>query len=450
MWLRLGGITALVSVLATFFGLLYQLQLVRKECPADLSLLKCVEEIPFPSTPKSEWEREVRYTENEERIEDFINKYKEGPYVTLAQERLQVAQAWAPIKNTIDPHALSAFLSKYHDPVFEKLANDALQRLAMREWEREVKNTDSEEAIGKFIDRYKEGPYVTLAQERLQVAQAWAPIKNTIDPHALSAFLSKYHDPVFEKLAQNSLRRLDDRDWELALKKRMRDALATYVETWSAFSGRHIQEAQTKLTELDDDDAWKVASNENTAEAYRRYLANPSWTRHVAQARKQLDELNEAASKDDDVQRTYWSLYENDPEARCAGTSIMYSITEEKVVKFYYEIPSKCIQRLSVNKDALKFEGTKNGRLYEGKAYVFTDYCRGQSFGYVVSGRENNDHTLITLSGPAPVINIQTCRIHDLTPDSNNTTLEFKAREIGERETTAKAKPGNKPDQIRR
>jgi hypothetical protein len=42
MWLRLGGITALVSVLATFFGLLYQLQLVRKECPDDVSLPQCI------------------------------------------------------------------------------------------------------------------------------------------------------------------------------------------------------------------------------------------------------------------------------------------------------------------------------------------------------------------------------------------------------------------------
>ena len=439
MWPRLSKITAFVSLVATLVAFVYQLQQLRKECAADLSLLKCVQEIPFPSTPKSEWEREVRYTESEERIEDFINKYKVGPYVTLAQERLQVARAWTPIKNTSDPHVLLSFLLNYHDPVFEKLANDALQRLATKEWEREVKNTDSEEALEKFIDRYKEGPYVALAQEKLRVAQAWTPIENTNDPHTLSAFLSKYHDPVFEKLAQNSLRRLDDRDWELALKKRTRDAFATYVETWSAFSGRHIQEAQTKLNELDDDDAWKTVSHEDTAEAYRRYLANPSWTRHVAQARKRLDDLLEAAKL------TYWDLYDNDPEAPRAAISTMYSITEGNQVKFYYENPSKYMQAL-VNKGTLKFEGTKNGRLYEGKAYVFTEYRRGKSFGYDVSGSEHDDHTLITLRGQAPVVDPETCRAHHFTWDSNNSTLKFKAQIPAER--SAKIKPGDKNNHI--
>jgi len=515
MWPRLGKITALVSVLASIFALLWQVQQLRKECPADLSLLKCVEEIPFPSTPKSEWEREVRYTESEERIEDFINKYKEGPYVTLAQERLQVAQAWTPIKNATDPHVLFDFLSYYRDPIFEKLANDSLQRLAKREWEREIKSTDSEEVLERFIDKYKVGSYVELAQKRLKVARDWTPIKNTNDPHTLFAFLSNHHDPIFEKLAQNSLQIIDDQAWQLAVSAGTREAITTYRNTWSAFSGRHLQDAQIMLTELDDDDAWKAASREDSPETYRQYLNHP-WTQHAVQAQKRLDKFSEAEwereiknsdseeviesfinkykvgsyitlaqerlkvagawtpiknttdpqvlfdflsyyhdpifeklarnllqiiddqawqlalkkrtrdafgayvkiwsafrppgrhvedakNRLDELARTYWNLYEKDPEAKCGEPSTMYSITQGDIVKFYYEIPSKCLKDLPVNKDTLKFEGEKNGKWYQGKAYVFTKYCGGKSIGYDMSGSESDDRTLITLRGPAPV-----------------------------------------------
>jgi hypothetical protein len=63
-----------------------------------------------------------------------------------------------------------------------------------------------------------------------------------------------------------------------------------------------------------------------------------------------------------------------------------------------------------------------------------------------MSGTENENHTLITLRGPAPVINIKTCRIHDLTWDSNNSALEFKAQIPAER--TAKTKQSDKNNPI--
>ncbi len=226
-------------------------------------------------------------------------------------------------------------------------------------------------------------------QERLQVAQAWTKIKNTSDAHVLFDFLSHYRDPIFEKLAQNSLQRLDDRDWQVALSAGTREAFEAYEKIWSAVrpSGRHVEEAKNRLS---------------------------------------------------DPERTYWSLYENDPEVECDGTSLMYSISQGDVVKFYYEIPSECMQALSVQKDTLKFQGKKNGQLYQGKAYVFTKQCGGKRIAYDVRGSENDDRTLVTLKGPAPSINIATCQIGDFT---RRRTLEFDER-------TAKAKPVNKNSQI--
>ena len=117
--------------------------------------------------------------------------------------------------------------------------------------------------IEDFIDKYKDGPYVALAQGRLQVARAWTPIKNTTDPHALFSFLSDYQDTVFKNLAKDALKTLDDQAWQLAASVGTREAITRYVNTWSPFSGRHLRDAQAKLNELDDDDAWKVASRED-------------------------------------------------------------------------------------------------------------------------------------------------------------------------------------------
>ena len=329
-------------------------------------------------------------------------------------------------------------------------ARRSLNDLSEAEWERDAKNSDSEEVIESFINKYKDGPYVALAKERLQIARAWTPIKNTPDPHTLYAFLSNYPDAAFKSLARNALKTLDDRAWQLAVTVGSREDISRYITIWSAFAGRHLPDAQIKLTELDDDSAWNTANLEDTLEAYRRYLANRSWTRHVDQARKRRDELTEAASNDNrpkpdpKIQRTYWDLGEKDPEFKCGEPSTMYSITEGDNVKFYYEAPSECIRDLPVHKGTLKFEGEKNGQWYQGKAYVFTKYCGGKSIGYEVSGSENVDHTLITLRGQAPVIEKETCRVHHLTWDSKNSTLEFKAQIPLESKITAKVKQGEK------
>ena len=258
-----------------------------------------------------------------------------------------------------------------------------------------MKNTESEEVLEKFIDKYKVGSNVELAQKRLKVAKAWTPIKNTIDPHTLSGFLSDYHDPIFETLAQNSLQRLDDQAWQVSLNAGTGDAFEAYVKIWSAVrpTGRHVEEAKNRLNELNE--------------------------------------------------RTYWELYDNDPEA----ISTMYLLTEGNTVKFYYERPSKYIQAL-VKRDTLKFEGTKNGQWYQGKAYVFTKYCGRKSIGYDMSGNENDDHTLITLRGPAPVFEKETCRVHHFSWDSKNSTLEFKAQTSIEREITVKTKQSDKNNHI--
>ena len=303
-------------------------------------------------------------------------------------------------------------------------------------------------------------------------------MKNTTDPHVLAAFLSNYDDPVFTKLAEDRRDKLDDRAWQFAASARAEEAITNYIHVWSSLNGRHLQEAQTKLNEFDDD-AWRVASGENTPEACRRYLNHP-WTRHAAEAQKRFDEFDNQAWRSAANALTreaitdylnewsrlggrhvqyarqildgirYWDIVEKDPEAKCGEPSMMYSISEGHNLKFYYEVPSKCLKDLPIHEDTLKFEGEKDGHSYRGTSYVFTRYCREKQFGYAMSGSENDDHTFITLRGPAPLINIKTCRIDDHIWDSNNSTLEFKAQVPAERKIKVKAKPRDRPDQIRR
>jgi hypothetical protein len=176
-----------------------------------------------------------------------------------------------------------------------------------------------------------------------------------------------------------------------------------------------------------------------TIESYHRYEEQPVITKN------QISSLTEC--KETSARRvTYWDLLDNDPEAIGAAISTMYLITEGDVVTFYYEIPGKYMQTL-VNKDTLKFKGKKNGQWYQGKAYVFSKYCGGKSIGYDVSGSENDDHTLVTLRGPAPVIEKETCRVHHLTWNSKNSTIIFRAHSV-EREITAKAKQRDKNNPI--
>jgi len=126
----------------------------------------------------------------------------------------------------------------------------------------------------------------------LQAARVWTSIKHTTDPHILFAFTSRLHDPVVTQLATDALKTLDDQAWQLAVGSGSREAITTYTNTWSAFSGRHLQDAQLKLNEFDDDDAWNTASREDSPRAYRQYLTHP-WTRHAGQAQRRLDALSE-------------------------------------------------------------------------------------------------------------------------------------------------------------
>jgi hypothetical protein len=173
-------------------------------------------------------------------------------------------------------------------------AQKRLGELSEAEWEREVKNGDSEEVIEGFINKYKDGPYVTLAKETLKVAKAWATINKATDPHVLFGFPSYYHDPVFEKLAKDALNKLDDQAWQSATIAATRETITKYLSVWSRLHGLHLQEAQNRLSELDDDDAWRIASREDNPKAYRQYLNHP-WTRHAAEAQKYLDEFDNQA-----------------------------------------------------------------------------------------------------------------------------------------------------------
>ena len=302
MWPRLRQITVLVSVLAAFFGLLWQIKQFRKECPPDQSLPACTICSLLPneacetdqreddaawaaavrqSTPAGyrdynlRWphgrhrpEAAARLRELDERswarlgrggipeLRAYLSEWSpDGAHVSEATNRISELEdddAWSVASGAGSPEAYWQYLN--HPWTRHGVqAHKRLDELSEAEWEREIKNSDSEEVIESFINKYKVGSYITLAQERLKVAGAWTPIKNTTDPQVLFDFLSYYHDPIFEKLARNLLQIIDDQAWQLALKKGTRDAFEAYVKKWSAFRppGRYVEDAENKLNELE-------------------------------------------------------------------------------------------------------------------------------------------------------------------------------------------------------
>jgi hypothetical protein len=78
------------------------------------------------------------------------------------------------------------------------------------------------------------------------------------------------------------------------------------------------------------------------------------------------------------------------------GSTVSLRISDGSV-KFYYELPAA---GLPVAKGTLLFEGTRHGRDYSGKAFVFSRACG--AFSYQVSGSIAEDGRTITLSGQAP------------------------------------------------
>lgn len=71
--------------------------------------------------------------------------------------------------------------------------------------------------------------------------------------------------------------------------------------------------------------------------------------------------------------------------------------------KFYYETPRSGMQKAGARSGTLLFEGTRDGPIYSGVAYIFKRGC--EPAPYAVAGEVSEDDRRITMSGRAPRLN---------------------------------------------
>jgi hypothetical protein len=75
--------------------------------------------------------------------------------------------------------------------------------------------------------------------------------------------------------------------------------------------------------------------------------------------------------------------------------------------RFLYVAPHEGLRKAGVREGTVEFQGTQNGNLYDGTAYVFSRVCG--AIGYHVSGFVTQDGQSITLRGSVPYYDSQ-CR----------------------------------------
>ncbi len=85
-----------------------------------------------------------------------------------------------------------------------------------------------------------------------------------------------------------------------------------------------------------------------------------------------------------------------------------------KTRRFYYVRPRSGLRKRGVREGELLFDGRRDGNLYSGTAYIFTQSCG--KIGYHVSGTVAADDTHIVMSGKAPRLNSR-CRQIGSKPD---------------------------------
>lgn len=68
--------------------------------------------------------------------------------------------------------------------------------------------------------------------------------------------------------------------------------------------------------------------------------------------------------------------------------------------KFYYETPRSGIQKAGARSGTLLFEGTRDGQIYSGVAYIFKRGC--EPAPYAIAGEVSEDDRRITMTGRAP------------------------------------------------
>jgi hypothetical protein len=94
--------------------------------------------------------------------------------------------------------------------------------------------------------------------------------------------------------------------------------------------------------------------------------------------------------------------------------SRVYLVVEGSRRRFYYAVPRPGMQEAGARVDDLLFEGTSDGKSYDGTAFIFNPRCAPAA--YRVSGPIHDGGRRVEMRGSAPRIG-DDCRVTGYSPD---------------------------------
>jgi hypothetical protein len=215
---------------------------------------------------------------------------------------------------------------------------------------------------------------------------------------ALQDHANQYSHCRFAGLARERIRALDacvdaERDWRSATSAGTRAALEAHIDRFGecAFAGQ--------------------------ARARLAALPTPSDNNSIDRRPAPSDEPARRGIQSDDNSRRPGSYWDH-------NGSVVYLSASGAARKFLYDAPREGMQAAGARKGSVLFEGRRAGNRYSGTAYVFASGCG--SFAYAVSGDVLNGDRQVVMSGQAPRVDRETCKIVGYRSDRLVFDYKFK------------------------
>ena len=185
---------------------------------------------------------------------------------------------------------------------------------------RQAEMVNTEQAYSVYLKSYQSGKHAADAKSRIEALKARTPVQpaqpRTPAPQVAVRETSAPPPATSPGAKQPDTSRDDNLAWQQAEMVNTKQAYNTYLRNYP--TGLHIADAKTKIDTLDreetrmasaqteeitrkDDQAFQLAENTKTADAYKAYLIAYSSGRHAADAKARIEAVEKRAALDDQV-----------------------------------------------------------------------------------------------------------------------------------------------------
>ena len=201
--------------------------------------------------------------------------------------------------------ALEAYLGNHPQGRHASEAAEKLDELEAIAYESSLR-VNTNQSYQDYLGAWPNGRHMAMANVRLselkegQLAddQAFKVAKEQNTKEALGGYLMSNGHGLHAREAQESLDALEATAYETAERTNTEQSYQDYLGAWP--NGRHMAMANVRLSELKegqlaDDQAFKVAKEQNTKEALGGYLMSNGHGLHAREAQESLDALEATA-----------------------------------------------------------------------------------------------------------------------------------------------------------